>query len=128
MKTVILTIISILGLAAVTLASDPETLAINIGQHKTSVRGKINVKVVAVVEDSRCPVNVNCVWAGNAKIKITLAKGKKAAKTFDLNSTLDPQFIVFEGYDIRFVDLTPRPGETGAPGKCATISITKHKK
>ncbi len=133
MKILFLTAVLTLGLGGLfsANAAEPETLVVNVGQQKTSVRGKIKVKVVEVAEDSRCPVGTTCVWAGNAKIKITLAKGKKAAKTFELNSTLDPRVIVFEGYDIRFVDLSPRPGEQvkrRAFDPCVTFSITKHVK
>jgi hypothetical protein len=27
------------------------------------------------IQDSRCPVNVTCVWAGQAKVKLELSKG-----------------------------------------------------
>lgn len=131
MKMIFLATVLTLGLGGLiqAKAAAPETLVVRVGQQKTAARGKIIVKVAAVVEDSRCPVGVNCVWAGNAKIKITLAKGKKAAKSFELNSTLQPQSIIFEGYEFRLVDLTPRPGETAkmaALHKTATISLTKH--
>ena len=127
----ILTAVTILGLAAMVMASDAEELVVRKGQEKTSSRGKITVKFVEIVEDSRCPPDVECVWAGNAKIRITLAKGRKAAKTFELNSALKPDSILFEGYDIRLVDVRPRPGERVkmvAMPPAATISITKHVK
>jgi len=131
MKTMFLTILTIFGLAAMVMASDPEELVVRKGDQKMTSRGKITVKFVEIVEDSRCPPDVNCVWAGNAKIKVTLSKGRKAAKTFELNSALNPRAIVFEGYDISLIDLTPRPGQKVkmvAMPPSATISITKHVK
>ncbi|MEQ1922196.1 MAG: hypothetical protein ABL952_06780 [Pyrinomonadaceae bacterium] len=111
-------------------AKTPENVTIRVGGHAISKTGKITVKVIEVLEDSRCPVNVTCVWAGNAKIKISLKKGRKAARTFELNSTLTPKTILFEGYEVSFVDLTPRPGEmvkAVAFPKVVTVSITKAK-
>lgn len=131
MKEIVLTIIAILGIAAAASAVKPETVTLSLGQQKTSRAGKITIKFISVVEDSRCPVGVDCIWAGNAKIKIALKKGKKAATSFELNSTLKPEVVEYEGYDIRLADLTPRPGEKGgaAPARqAAMLSISKHDK
>ena len=76
-----------------------------------SADGKIKIKFISVVEDSRCPMNVACIWAGNVKIKIAVSKGRKAAKTYEINSGLDPRVLTVNGYEITFVDLSPRPGE-----------------
>ena len=132
MKTLILATILTLCIGGLFYANAAitETLTLRVGQQKTSATGKIKVKFISVMEDSRCPVNVTCVWAGNAKIKISLAKGKKAARLFELNSTLKTDLIVFEGYEIRLVDLYPRPGKKVrrvALRPAATISITKIK-
>ena len=45
----------------------PQGSAVALGQ---SVRvGDLTVTPVAVVEDSRCPVNARCVWAGRLVVK-----------------------------------------------------------
>ena len=42
----------------------------------------ISIKFVEVVEDSRCPKDVNCIWAGRAIVKVEVtANGKKEEKT-----------------------------------------------
>ncbi|MBK8302411.1 MAG: hypothetical protein WBC19_12780 [Pyrinomonadaceae bacterium] len=129
-KLFIITAITLLT-AMATLAKDPETFSVQIGEQKVTTTGKITVKFIEVLEDSRCPPHVTCIWAGNAKIKISVKKGRKAAKTFELNSGLDPKTIVFEGYDITFVDLRMIPGEevkVRAFPKTVTLAISKHKK
>lgn len=110
-------------------AARPENVTINAGLSKTSKTGKIKITFVRIEEDSRCPEDTTCVWAGNAKVKIKLAKGKKAARTFHLNSTLDPKVITFEGYDIAFVDLSPQRtmSKVAAHNVQLTVSITRHK-
>ncbi len=70
---------------------------------------KLTVEFVKVLEDSRCPVDVDCVWAGSAKIQIKVSKGKAAAQVFELNTNLEPQLIKFQGYKIELTDLTPAP-------------------
>lgn len=68
---------------------------------------KITIEFVSVLEDSRCPVDVDCVWAGSAKIQIKLSKGKAAPQTFELNTGIAPQFIMFQGYSIEILELSP---------------------
>jgi len=128
-KFIIITLITLL-MAMATLAKEPETFSVELCEQKVTTTGKITVKFLEVLEDSRCPPHVTCVWAGNAKIKISVKKGRKAAKTFELNSTLDPKTIVFEGYDITFVDLRMIHGEQVKVHefpKTVTLAISKHK-
>jgi hypothetical protein len=72
---------------------------------------KFTFKLIEV-EDSRCPPDTNCIWAGNAKVKFSIAKGKGAAKIFELNSAIDPKPIVFEGYEIGLKELSATPKST----------------
>lgn len=37
---------------------------------KTTYLGDKSIKFMRVLEDSRCPKNVNCIWAGQAKIVV----------------------------------------------------------
>jgi hypothetical protein len=67
---------------------------------------KLTFKLITV-EDSRCPPDVDCIWAGNAKVKISIAKGKSAAKMFELNTALEPKIISYQGYEITLKDLSP---------------------
>ncbi len=124
------TILSILLMSTMAIfAAKTENVTVEAGHSKTASAAKITVKFESVEEDSRCPEGTNCVWAGNAKVKITLAKGKKASKTFELNSTTQPNTITFEGYDIKFVDLAPHRtmSKTAVRSQQLTVSITKHK-
>ena len=110
-------------------AAKTENVTVEAGRSKTATTAKITVKFVSVEEDSRCPEGTQCIWAGNARVKITLAKGKKAAKTFMLNSTTQPNTITFEGYDITFVDLEPHRtmSKVAVRSQQLTVSITRHK-
>lgn len=128
MKNLIfVTAILILGSMTV-FAAKSENLEVRLSEQKTSGLGKITVKFISVIEDSRCPAGTQCIWAGNAKVKISLSKGRKA-KTFELDSTRGNTVLEFQGYDVKFVDLLPQPGEmvkAVAKPKLLTLSITKH--
>ncbi len=124
MKIFILTLITIFSVAVVVSAKTPETLTLCVSQSKTASKSKVTVKFLSVVEDSRCPVGTNCIWAGNAKVKLIVSKGKAAAQTIELNSGLDPQTLNVYGYEIKFVSLTPYPGENAeAEAKPATVTL-----
>jgi len=127
MKKLILVIIAMMGVAGVASAARNETVSMYVGQQKTIDRGQITISFLSVVDDSRCPVNVQCVWAGNAKIKIAVSKGRAVAQTFELNSTLDPRTITAYGYKISFGDLTRKPAGMGRmPTRpLATLNVNK---
>ncbi len=69
----------------------------------------LRIRFVKLVEDSRCPEGVDCVWAGNGKISITVRKGKRKAASFELNTMTEPTSITFQGYEIKLVKLDPYP-------------------
>lgn len=69
----------------------------------------LKIKFDALLEDSRCPEGVDCVWAGNGKISVTLKKGRMRGATFDLNTMTEPKSITHQGYEITLVKLAPYP-------------------
>lgn len=70
---------------------------------------KLTVEFVSVLDDSRCPTDVDCVWAGSAKVQIKVSKGKMAAQIFELNTNLEPKTITYQGYEIEITHLMPAP-------------------
>jgi hypothetical protein len=87
---------------------------------------KLTFKLIEV-KDTRCPADVNCVWSGNAIVKLSIAKGKSAAKMFELNTALDPKTITFHGYEIAIKDLSPTPKttDTKAAKYSAILTLAK---
>ncbi|HJU57087.1 MAG TPA: hypothetical protein VJ715_21050 [Pyrinomonadaceae bacterium] len=72
---------------------------------------RLTVTFNRVVEDSRCPQGVQCVWAGNAKVMLRLSKARRRASTMSLNTGLDPKQAAYRGYEVRLVKLDPYPKE-----------------
>jgi hypothetical protein len=77
-----------------------------------------SVRLDAVTEDSRCPVDVQCVWAGDALVELRVEKPPAAAdaRTLHANERGGRQ-AVYEGLAIRLLDLKPqrKEGTTIAP-------------
>ena len=87
----------------------------------------IKVKFLEMVEDSRCAADVQCVWAGNAKIKVEVMKGNKS-EVMELNSALPNPDGEFAGYRFKLMKLTPAPRSNiriDQSKYTATIEVTK---
>lgn len=110
-------ILAVLMIFAFVGTSSAQTKTINVklrqefsisAKQKAYVKtDKLSIEFVSVLEDSRCPTDVKCVWAGNAKVQIKVGKGKMAAQVFELNTGLEPNFITYQGYKIELTNLTP---------------------
>jgi hypothetical protein len=90
----------------VSIVGDTAFLELPLG--RSADNGEISVAFDGVSEDSRCPRDVQCVWAGNGAIRLTLTGGDESEVVI-LNSTLDPHQVSFGPYSIGFRDLTPYP-------------------
>jgi len=62
-----------------------------------------------VIEDSRCPKGVECVWAGNGKVEISIHFPGEEDLLQDLNTNLEPKEKMAGKYKIRLVELQPYP-------------------
>jgi len=63
----------------------------------------------SLVADSRCAINVVCVWEGNAEISFTFFNGVKSA-SFNLNT--HPMFgrdTTVLGFDFSLIEVDPYP-------------------
>jgi hypothetical protein len=72
------------------------------------------IKFNKVTDDSRCPVDVTCVWAGDAKIKITISRNGSADETRLLSITPPKHEAQLGNLRIRFVSLAPVPRQSDA--------------
>ena len=104
-----------------------EQLTIKHGQEKISKTGRISIKFVELVEDSRCPTDVDCIWAGVARIKVRLSRNGKTAD-FELNTNQGDKPAVFQGFKIGLKSLVPRQSTTSkySPSAyTATVTVSK---
>jgi hypothetical protein len=74
------------------------------------LEGGIRLMFASVMEDSRCPTDVQCVWEGNAEIAIEVGTADEPAVRLSLNT--NPGFATeatFRSYTISLIDLQPYP-------------------
>jgi hypothetical protein len=77
-----------------------------------------------VSSDSRCPTDVQCVWAGDATARIQATVGRMAWTGFDLHSTLEPKAATFRSWEIRLVKVEPSPRSTeGIPPGAYVVTL-----
>ena len=75
------------GLLSVSAQPARQEQKIQAAKQKKFSRSGLTVRFVELMEDSRCPENARCVWAGNARIKLEV-KGKGAAsQIIELNTS-----------------------------------------
>ncbi len=90
------------------LASDG-TLTVKIGEAKTLKNENFTVKFIKVLEDSRCPKGMECIWAGRASIEIEVSNKNTPAQTMNLSTTTGlNNAVIFNGYQISLLNLTPQ--------------------
>lgn len=109
-------------------AQTGQEAAVRVNKQKKFSKSKLTIKFVSLIEDSRCPQGTDCIWAGNAKVKIKVTGKKGKSETFELNTTLEPKSVKFEGYEIKLVDVTPYPRANvriDPRGYTARLSVTK---
>jgi hypothetical protein len=86
-----------------------QTFDIKCGEIKNNTDYDINISLDSVLNDSRCPSNGLCPWAGNAEVRFVYSKSNNRV-SFVLNTL--PSFrtdTLINGYRIKLINLTPYP-------------------
>lgn len=78
----------------------------------TSIRGeRATIAFERILTDSRCAVDVQCIWAGEARGAFRLEKRGEAAVSFELDTDRDP-IREIAGYRISLLGVSPAPRST----------------
>lgn len=81
-----------------------EEFELEFGNQITVPGEGIHLQFDDVLEDPRCPKDVNCVWAGNAKIAIQFNDHEAT-----LNTHLEPKQTTISDFNIELISLSPHP-------------------
>ena len=92
-------------------SQEPFEARVQIGD-EILVDGLFGVGFEDVTEDSRCPVDVVCVWQGNAAVVLGLTVGSGPTVPFTVNTGVEPHSAVHGSYRVTLVGLTPAPIST----------------
>ena len=86
-------------------------LAVGVPQR---VAGTELTLTVEAIDDSRCPVGANCVWAGDVTVRIDMRAPNAEPSVVSLRlSEKTTAAAVYRGTKIRLVSVTPTPAATG---------------
>ena len=105
-----------------------QKFTLRLGGQASIDNANLFIRFTNVVEDSRCPINARCIWAGNGKIALEIQKLNADKIMATLNTTLQPQIAVYDSYEIQFKQLRPEPvagSEIKPEDYRATLLVTK---
>lgn len=87
-----------------------------LGESQRLANTDFTVLFETVLEDSRCPKGTNCVWAGDATVRIRIEVPGVPAVTHTLHTNDGFQREVIQGnWRIQLSSLMPEPTTDGPP-------------
>ena len=101
-----------------------EAFDVRVGDSARLADTTMRLRVDAVESDSRCPVDVSCVWAGDAIVRLVVDVSSGSGETVRLhtNEAFDQEAVVGQ-FRIRLVTLAP-PRSSGSDIDQATYIAT----
>jgi len=97
-----------------------ESFELSHGERGDCTCGALSATFTNVVEDSRCPSDVTCVWAGRVIVTLEVELSG-APQTITLSSENNENQVTVGGYLITMGEVTPYPVST------ATIQLHEYK-
>jgi hypothetical protein len=130
--TALLFVLLAAGAAAAQTARVGREFRLQAGRVVTLDGGRLRIRFARVESDSRCPVDVTCVWAGNAELLFEVGtRSWKEKTTLKLNTNVGPERpgeVRYGRYTLKLVGLVPqrRSGQEIKPGQyTATLLVSK---
>jgi hypothetical protein len=94
---------------------------------KTSTHAGVSITLVAVVEDSRCPRDTTCIWAGKAVVKILVRASGEDAQEITVVFQNESQSVIATTEDTVFtaLKLLPYPGDSNGKEVGYQLQVSK---
>jgi len=106
-----------------------ESFTLKAGESARIEAEALQIRFEDVPTDSRCPRGVQCVWEGDATVRVRARKASRAGERLELHTSAREQTsVAYEGYEIRLLQLAPYPvsGETIGQGDYeATLEVIR---
>ncbi|HEX8903294.1 MAG TPA: hypothetical protein VF771_00480 [Longimicrobiaceae bacterium] len=105
-----------------------ESFRLTVGQTAVVTGEPLTVRFATVLDDSRCPVGVQCVRAGEGRIQVSMhAAGRDASVVVLATDPPQPQSASYGEYVVTLVELDPRPRQSmpTPPVYTATLRVTR---
>ena len=110
-------------------AIDVPQIGIKIPLGETVSMGDLYINFSEVIEDSRCPIGVTCIWAGRAKVKIEVSDDGMTVDHQILTFGENSENIIFQvdGYRLKGMTLTPYPSADDGGERDYSLLVFKEK-
>ncbi|MEH6406124.1 MAG: hypothetical protein V7767_02495 [Leeuwenhoekiella sp.] len=115
----------------VTKPITPPQIVIKAPYGKMINLGEISLKFKEVVSDSRCPSDVNCIWAGEAVVRVELYKDGKFLEEREIKfpSENTKNLFTSDALNLEGYSLNPYPkaegGKIDKNAYCLNLTINK---
>ena len=96
-----------------------EPIQLAPGQWASFKAEKLEVQFVGIDDDSRCPNDVTCVWAGEVVVRLTLRRDSRNKEV----SVKETQGLAVDGYTISILQVLP-PRASSSPVPPADYRVT----
>ena len=87
-------------------------MMLRLGEAATISSEGLSIRFMGIDQDSRCPLGVECIWAGEVTAVVTLIKSRGNALEVNLTKgavETGREKAKFEGYSIKLIDVMPYP-------------------
>jgi hypothetical protein len=88
--------------------AEPVDVVVQYGHDELVPGTDMDVGLVGVFSDYRCPANATCGWQGSAVVGLHIALGSDPGAVFFLNTGVDPRSLALGHYLITVTGLTPQ--------------------
>jgi len=117
------------GPARVVMIEPGTNFSLRVGESAQTRDGALRLGFEGVTSDSRCAKGEQCVWAGDAVVRVWLQQGAGPRQTRELHAASGAtQTVHVPGQELRLVSLDPYPvaGKTVATSDyVATLALSK---
>jgi biopolymer transport protein ExbD len=88
-----------------------ESFSLRVNQVAFIKAENLELKLVEVKKDSRCPATTQCIWNGLVEITIEARKNGRYIDIalIDKGDNNQPAIKVFDNYAVRLIEVTPYP-------------------
>jgi hypothetical protein len=125
---ILLLLVATLGFSQTEVAKTPQ-IVFKIGLGTTVTNDGVKIQFEEVLEDSRCPANVQCVWAGQARVKVNISGPDMPEEALELIVGKKDKDVlcILDGYVMKAMSLAPYPDTTNGKNKKYVLFILKEK-
>ncbi|HET7234105.1 MAG TPA: hypothetical protein VFJ16_29095 [Longimicrobium sp.] len=97
------------------------------GQVATVADTRLTVRFTGVESDSRCPVGVQCIRAGEARVRLELRlPGREPEVVILATEGAQPRHASYDAYDVHLMGLDPpRRTDVPHPAYVAIVSVVR---